>query len=146
MVKMNRKRWIIVIILVLLIVAVLFVIFRSSNGQSQAEGPATIQVKRATIIQKALAIGSIEPVDEIQVKSKISGVVGKLYADVGDYIREGAPLLEVKPDPTPLELAEAKRDVEMKTIELENLKRELARQVQLQKSGLICNFLRPSIR
>jgi HlyD family secretion protein len=46
-------------------------------------------------------------------------------------------LLDVKPDPTPLELAQAKRDVEMVGIELETLKKELVRYEQLKEKGLI---------
>jgi len=63
--------------------------------------------------------------------------VGRLFADVGDFVKAGDPLLEVKPDPTPMELAQAKRDVEMATIELENLGRELERNKQLKAKGLI---------
>jgi HlyD family secretion protein len=76
----------------------------------------TVRVEKKTIVDKALAIGSLEPKNEIAVKSKISGVVGRLFVEVGDYVSKGQPLLEVKPDPTPLELAEAKRAVEMASI------------------------------
>ncbi|MBN1542727.1 efflux RND transporter periplasmic adaptor subunit [candidate division KSB1 bacterium] len=137
MAKTNKKRRIFVLIALTAICAIVFLVIRSKNEKSQTQGPESVTIKRTTIVQKALAIGSIEPIDEIEIKSKISGVVGKLYADVGSYVRQGEPLLEVKPDPTPLELAEAKRDVEMKTIDLESLQREVSRQEQLQKRGLI---------
>jgi HlyD family secretion protein len=126
--------WVIVVLVITVPIAFFLLNARKSNTDN---GPKTVEVKRETIIQKALAVGSIEPVDEIAVKSKISGVVGKLFADEGDFVQAGAPLLEVKPDPTPLELAEAKRDVELKSIELENLKRELGRQKELKTRGLI---------
>ena len=134
--KKKSKKWIIwslVIIIIIIIVAVL--ISSSSNGNEN--GRSTVKVTRKNIVDKALAVGSIEPVTEIEVKSKISGVVRKLYADVGDFVRVGDLLLDVKPDPTPLELAQAKRDVEMAEIELETLKKEIERYEQLQKSGLI---------
>jgi HlyD family secretion protein len=64
-------------------------------------------------------------------------VVGRLYADEGDFVRAGDPLLEVKPTPTPLELADARRQVELRQIELDNLKRDINRQTALQKQGLV---------
>jgi HlyD family secretion protein len=63
--------------------------------------------------------------------------VRKLYADVGDFVRAGDPLLDVKPDPTPLELAQAKREIEMVSIELETLKKELERYEKLKEKDLI---------
>ena len=121
------------IIVVLIIAAV---VVMASKGKSQ-NGPATVKVSRMDIIDKALAVGNIEPLTEIAVKSKISGVVRELYFEMGDFVREGDPLLEIKPDPTPLELAEAKRNVELTEIELHNLSRKLERQKQLIDKGLI---------
>lgn len=131
----GKKKWIWIAGTVL--VALIIVVLVMKNDQTEEQGPATVTASKTTIVQKALAIGSIEPVDEIAIKSKISGVVGRFFADVGDYIEQGEPLLEVRPDPTPLELAEAKRDVEMKQIELENLERELKRKQELKEKGLI---------
>ena len=133
--KKSKKRliWLSVIIITIIVVTLAM-----SNGSGEEEnGRQTVKVERKTIIDKALAVGSIEPVTEIDVKSKVSGVVGKLYADVGDYVNAGDPLVEVKPDPTPLELAQAKRDVEMASIELETLRKELKRNDQLKEQGLI---------
>ena len=135
---MNKKSkkwitWITILVVVVIIASVVI----SSNGSDQENGRATVKVKKENIIEKALAVGSIEPVNEIDVKSKVSGVVGKLYADVGDFVHAGDPLVEVKPDPTPLELAQAKRDVEMAGIEMDNLARELDRKKSLLDQGLV---------
>jgi len=119
---------------VLLIVAVVAL---SANSAEEENGRSTVKVEKKTIVDKALAVGSIEPLNEIDVKSKVSGVVGKLYADVGDFVRAGEPLVEVKPDPTPLELAQAKRDVEMADIELQTLEKELQRSKELKAQGFI---------
>ena len=131
----SKKRiiWIVIIAILAIITAVAL----SSGSNDQENGRSTVKVTRQNIVDKALAVGSIEPVTEIDVKSKVSGVVGKLYADVGDYVMVGDPLVEVKPDPTPLELAQAKRDVEMSFIELETLSKELDRSKQLKSKGLI---------
>jgi len=79
--------------------------FLGTSSSGSDEVLAKVKVQRATIVDKALAVGTIEPEFEISVKSKISGVVSRIFTDVGVYVKAGQPLLEVKPDPTPLEPA-----------------------------------------
>jgi len=64
-------------------------------------------------------------------------VVQRRYADPGDFVNAGDPLLEIKPDPTPLELVEGRNQVQLQNIQLENLKKEIARQQSLKDQGLI---------
>jgi HlyD family secretion protein len=59
--------------------------------------------------------------------------------DVGSYVKAGQPLLEVKPDPTPLELADAKRQSQLAKVDVVNLKKERVRQESMLKSSLISN-------
>ena len=134
--KKSKKKFIIIGISVIAVVAIAFVAKSASNKES-SNHRKTVKVERKSIIDKALAVGSIEPLNEIAVKSKVSGVVGKLYVEIGDFVNKGDVVLEVNPDPTPLELAEAKRNVEMVAIELGTLKRELERQQQMKEKGLI---------
>jgi HlyD family secretion protein len=82
-------------------------------------------------------VGTIVPRHEIAVKSKISGIVKKLYIDVGDVVHVGDPLLDISPDPTPLEYAEAKRQVEISEVTYENSARELERSKALIDKKLI---------
>jgi len=134
--KKKSKRWLWISILVIVVLLIGTAVVMGSKNK-QKSGPATVKVERRNIVDKALAVGNIEPLTEIAVKSKISGVVRKLYVGVGDFVKQGSPLLEIKPDPTPLELAEAKRNVELAEIELHNLSREMERQRQLIDKGLI---------
>lgn len=135
MAKIKRKGLIWIVIAVIVIVGS-GLAFMSSKKETKSERPS-VEVKKQNIVDKALAVGSIEPLNEIAVKSKISGVVGQLFVDVGDFVEKGMPLLEVKPDPTPLELAEAKRNIEMESITVKTLERELQRNQELKDKGLI---------
>ena len=108
---------------------------KSQNGKD--EGAPKVKVTKGTLVDKALAVGTIEPENEISIKSKVTGVVRRIFADVGAYVKVGDPLLEVRPDPTPLELAEAKRNVELAQVELTNLAKENARKQSLLDNQLI---------
>jgi len=136
MTKRNKKKWF-WLIAAAAVVALLAIALGARSKNGKETGPAKVKVGRMDIIDKALAVGAIEPRNEIAVKSKTSGVVGKLYVEVGDYVRAGAPLLDVRPDPTPLELAETTRGVEIAEIELATLNREMERQKELKAKGLI---------
>jgi HlyD family secretion protein len=109
----------------------------SARGSSDAEGPASVTVERGNLVAKALAVGTIVPDVQVSVKAKISGVAGRAYAEAGDFVREGALLLEIRPDPTPLELVESRRQLELRQIELNNVVREMERQRSLAERGLI---------
>lgn len=114
-------------------------LFFGSSGSSKDNQLPKVKVQKSTIIDKALAVGTIEPEYEVSVKSKVSGVVKHIFVDVGSYVKAGQPLLEVKPDPTPLELADAKRQSQLAKVDVVNLKKERVRQESMLKSSLISN-------
>jgi HlyD family secretion protein len=66
-----------------------------------------VEVVRGTIVDKALAVGTIEPRVQVSVKSQLSGVVSRQFAEPGEFVRQGQPLLEVRPTPTPQEVVDA---------------------------------------
>jgi HlyD family secretion protein len=131
-----KKKIIFSTIGVLVLVAAAFLIFGGSKKSDEDTLPK-VKVVKGDIVDKALAVGTIEPENEISVKSKVSGVVGRIFADAGSWVKAGDPLLEVKPDPTPLELADAKRQVQLSQVEVDNLTKESVRQESLVKKKLI---------
>ena len=135
--RKSKKRfiWIGVIIVVIAVIGVTVV--KSNGNKKEENGRRVVKVEKKTIVDKALAVGSVEPINEIAVKSKVSGVVGKMFVEAGDFVQAGTIVVEVNPDPTPLELAQAKRNVEMAQIEMETLKKEMTRKRTMQEKGLV---------
>lgn len=111
--------------------------FAIDGSANKDEGPRTFPVERGSIIDKALAVGRIEPKREISIKSKISGLVRKKYVEIGDQVTKGDPLFDIAPDPTPLEFAEATRQVELSQVSNDNAKREFDRTKSLKDKQLI---------
>ena len=107
------------------------------GDRAPTDNAQTHQVTRGTVVEKAMASGTIEPSTEVEVKSKVSGVVRILFKDVGEFVEAGSPLLDIRPDPTPLELVDARRQLELKQMELATATRELDRQRSLQKTGSV---------
>src|SRR5206468_4205086 len=106
-------------------------------GGKKQEGPKAAAVVRGSLVDKALAVGTIQPRIEVSVKSILAGVVRRRFAEVGDFVKRGQPLLEISPNPTPLEMVELRRNAELRGIELKNLERELTRQQELRNKNLI---------
>lgn len=107
----------------------------SSGGGD--EDVTTVAVERSEIVDRALAVGRIEPDVEIGVKSQIAGVVARRFADVGDFVEADTPLLEVRPNPTPLELVEARRRLQLQEVEVGRAQRELERMRELRESEFV---------
>ena len=119
------KKILIITLSVIVVGAVLF--FAIDGSASKTEGNKTVAVEKGSIIDKALAIGKIEPRQEISIKSKIPGIVKKIYVDIGDFVNVGDPLFDIAPDPTPIELTQAKREVEIRQVGFDNAQKELDR-------------------
>lgn len=108
----------------------------TANGGG-GEGPRTVAVERGEIVDKALAVGRIEPLVEVSVKSQFAGVVRRMFKEPGEYARRGEPLLEVQPNPTPIELVEARRQVELRDLELRQLEKQRNRLAALQEQDYV---------
>ncbi len=126
----------VVIVLSVLLLGGLGAAAYSRSLKSADPGFKTVLVSRGEVVEKALAVGAIRPDQEISVKSKISGIVRKSYREVGDYVRAGEPLFEIQPDPTPLELTEARREVENAMNSFDQAKRRYDRQDSLKNQGI----------
>ncbi len=132
----HLKKAIYAVVVIGLAVAITAFVRSSNSSNKEAEVPS-VEVTRGDLVDKALAVGTIEPRVEVSVKSQFSGVVKAQFADVGDFVRAGTPLLEILPNPTPKELVDAERQIELREIELNNLKTEYERQQQLLDKKLI---------
>ena len=129
------KKKIIISIIIVLILAVIIIIL--SGGKKKANELKYVPVKRGDIAEKALAVGTLEPEQEIKVKSIISGIVSDVMFKVGDAIVKDSPLFKISPNPTPLEYVEARRNMEVAEVTLSKLQSERDRNMKLFQSSLI---------
>jgi HlyD family secretion protein len=114
--------------------------FFAVNGFSKKEEVSSIteiRVKRGSITDKVLAVGTIEPEKEIQVKSQVSGVVAKIFHDEGDFVHKGDPLIEVKPAPTPREISDVAQEIELAKNDVGILGRDKERLEGLKAKGMV---------
>ncbi len=128
------KKWIFRGMSAILIVVFFYFLFACGRKKETVK---LVAVARGDILEKALAVGTIEPEKEIKVKSTIPGIVSEVLFKVGDTVVSGAPLFKISPNPTPLEYVEARRSMEVAEVTLNRLKSDWERQIMLFKGSLI---------
>jgi len=128
------KKWVVRAVACLFIL--MFIYFLFSCGQKK-ETLKLVAVTRGDILEKALAVGTIEPEKETKVKSIIPGIVAEVLFKVGDAVAAGAPLFKISPNPTPLDYVEARRNMEVAEVTMNKIKADSERQLELFKSSLV---------
>lgn len=129
------KRWIAAASILILVAAALFLVRQGKLRAEQA--PPTVPVKRGSVAQEALAIGNIVPEQEVSVKSQIPGIVSAVHIAIGDRVSRGDPLIDIRPDPTPLERAEQQRALDMARVTEDGTRKDLNRAEELAGQGLL---------
>jgi HlyD family secretion protein len=107
------------------------------NGKKGDGGFKEVEVTQGSIVEKAVAVGQIQPRQKFSVKSKISGIVKRALVQVGDTVKAGDPLFEIAPDPTPLEVTEVDRQVESAAASYRKAEGDYQRSLQLARSGVL---------
>lgn len=101
------------------ILLVLWVGFWCSRScvQSRQPGqePSSVIVERGDVVLTVAETGSVEPVETIEVKSRVSGRISRLYVDEGDLVRKGDLLAEI--DPEELRLQAERAEAQLKAAE-----------------------------
>src|SRR5438105_4724916 len=53
------------------------------------------KVERLDLARSVVATGKIQPVTQVEIKSKASGIIQKLPVNVGDFVKQGQVLCEL---------------------------------------------------
>lgn len=66
------------------------------------------RVEEGSIAKSVVAIGKVEPLSKVEIKSKASGIIKYLYVNVGDKVKEGQLLVELDKETLEAQLKEAR--------------------------------------
>jgi HlyD family secretion protein len=88
-------------------------------------------------VVSAQAAGAIQPDTTVEVKSKASGEILKLYVETGQVVKRGAPLVLVDPRNARNALAQAQADLDVAKAQLENATSQKRRADELFRSQSI---------
>lgn len=97
-----------------------------------SETPVTMD-----IVQKTVTSGSIVPKEVIEVKSRLSGIVGEIFVEPGDTVAAGDPIASIRVIPAGVDLNRAENELGRARILLDDAFEELERQNALRESNAI---------
>jgi HlyD family secretion protein len=90
-----RNRLIATVVIVLALGAGAFVLLGSLRRAPVIDPSKIASVERGPIARSVVATGKVQPRTKVEVKSKASGLVKKIYADYGQYVKQGDVLVEL---------------------------------------------------
>ena len=110
-----------------------------SNDESVNEGSSlmTVEVTRGDLSIRAEATGTVEPIRTVEVKSKASGEILRLHADVGDQVGPGSLLADIDPRDVQNRFNQTEADLAVAQARLEISEAQLDRSNQLLEAAVI---------
>ena len=154
--KKRRKRIIIIGIIVGVVLIFALGLYAVGRSGTKIDPSKLAKVERGDLAKSVVATGKVTPITKVEIKSKASGIVKKLYVDYGDRVKKGQLLAQldkveieaqVEQSRAALQAAEAslassKADFERAKVDAEGpdvplLKREYDRALGMAKDGVV---------
>jgi HlyD family secretion protein len=154
--RKNKRLWIWLgagLAVVLLVAG--FGLVRMAKG-STIDANRLAKVTRGDVARSVIATGKIQPITKVEVKSKASGIVQKLYVDINDRVKKGQELAQLdqqeigdQVDAQRAQLASAEANVTTYEANIEQdkvnaaapdlpmYKATLDRNLEMQKEGIV---------
>lgn len=93
--KKTKRRlvWASSIAVVLIVIGA--AVTRAASNGTKIDPTKIASVDQGDIAKSVIATGKVEPITKVEVKSKASGIVQKLFVDAGDHVKQGQVLAEL---------------------------------------------------
>jgi HlyD family secretion protein len=126
--KKRRKRIIIwsSIGVGILALVVTGVVIASTSG-TKIDPSKLAKVEKGDLAKSVVATGKIEPITKVEIKSKASGIVKKLYVDYGDRVKKGQVLAELDKEEIQARVDQARAQLEGSSASLNGTRADLER-------------------
>ena len=154
--KKRRKRIIIGSVILLIIVLLVAAVAAFSHGNTKIDPSKLAKVEKGDLAKSVVATGKVEPITKVEVKSKASGIVKKLYVEYGDKVKKGQALAQLDKEEIVAQVEQAKAgmagaeanftsaqaDYQRAKVDAESpdvplLKKSYDRAAQMQKDGVV---------
>jgi HlyD family secretion protein len=91
----KNKRWVIITVVTIAVAALIIVAVAATRGGTKIDPTKLAKVERGDLAKNVVATGKVTPITKVEIKSKASGIVEKLYVDTGDHVKQGQVLAEL---------------------------------------------------
>jgi HlyD family secretion protein len=93
--KKRRKRIIIISVVVGVVLLFALGLAAFTRGGTKIDPTKLAKVEKGDLAKSVVATGKVTPITKVEVKSKASGIVKKLYVEYGDNVKKGQLLAQL---------------------------------------------------
>jgi HlyD family secretion protein len=108
----KRRRWILISVAVLGLGASVLAVANVLHPDTSIDPSKLATIQQGDIAQSVVATGKVEPLAKVEIKSKASGLVKKIFVDYGDQVTEGQVMLELDKEQLRAQVKEAEANLE----------------------------------
>ena len=110
--KKRRNRMIWIGVAVVLVLGTVVGVIAATRGGTKIDPSKLAKVEKGDLAKSVVATGKVEPITKVEIKSKASGIVKKLYVDAGDRVKKGQVLAELDREEISAQVAQARASME----------------------------------
>jgi HlyD family secretion protein len=103
------------------------VLYAFASGGTKIDPSKLAKVEKGDLAKSVVATGKIEPITKVEIKSKASGIVKKLYVDYGDKVKKGQILAELDKEEIYARVEQARAQLEAATASANATRADLQR-------------------
>jgi len=110
--KKRRNRIIYAVIGVVVVLCAVIGLIAATRGGTKIDPSKLAKVEKGDLAKSVVATVKVEPITKVEIKSKASGIVKKLYVDAGDRVKKGQVLAELDREEISAQVAQARASLE----------------------------------
>ena len=154
--KKHRRRWIYVVVGLVLVAIIAISVIAATRGGTKIDPSKLAKVERGDLAKSVVATGKVTPITKVEIKSKASGIVTRLYVDAGDRVKKGQLLAQLDKEEIQAQVEQSKAGLQAAQANLQSsqadwqrakvdaegpdvplLKREYERALNMAKQGVV---------
>lgn len=126
-----------IIITILILLISIFLIVKEVNNKKQipSEYP-----KYRTLEKKEFILGKFWPLEEVKIKSEISGIIEEIYIRIGDSVHIGTQIAKLRIIPNPENIEITKRAMQLAKVDMNQKQIDYNRNKKLFDKGVIAKI------
>jgi len=106
--KKRRKRIIYIGVAVALVLLITVGLIAATSGSTKIDPSKLAKVEKGDLAKSVVATGKVTPITKVEVKSKASGIVKKLYVEAGDKVKKGQLLAQLDKEEISAQVAQSR--------------------------------------
>jgi HlyD family secretion protein len=139
--RAKQRRWLWLLAIPLLGGISFFSVKAIGSKPAKIDPDKLAKVERIDLVRSVVATGKIQPVRQVEIKSKASGIIQSLPVNFGDYVHKGQVLCELDRNDLLPRLNEARAALSVNQAQIESARADLER-YKVDAAGPDVEFLK----